>query len=57
MLTDRQLDHMRWRYQRALGGTHGKPPSWLLDLGNALQEIDELHEQVNTLVEQAERNP
>lgn len=55
MLTDRELDKMRHRYKRALGGTHGTPPSWLLDLGNALQEIDELHATVNTLVAEQEQ--
>lgn len=55
MLTDRQIDHMKHRYTRALNGVHGKPPSWILDLGNALQEIEELHAQVNNLVAEREQ--
>lgn len=55
MLTDPQLDRMWRRYNRARNGVHGTPPTWIIDLGNALQEIHELRQQVNQLVEEREQ--
>lgn len=56
MLTDLEINKMHRRLGRAKNGVQGgSPPAWMLDLTNALREIEELQATVNELVDQLEQ--